>query len=320
MAKVRLIDQQNPALALDRSGSLKFDAVSITSEAKRGLQPTELVANQTANLLDSATIVKALQAISSEIVLDKLIKTLMKIAVEHAGAQRGLLLLIRNNQPEIEAEAATINGRVEIVLSSAQRSRPATAAGALGQKEDQTAESAILLGEAAPQSTLQYVIKTQSTVVLEDAAVRNPFSDDEYFRKTQAKSVLCVPIVRQTKTIGVFYLENNLTNNAFTQERITVLKLLASQAAISLENAHLYADLRKSEEKYRDLIEVSPDAIFVIDTDLNYVSVNSAGAQLAGCSPEELIGTPIAEHLRTGRPFLVAGPDGNDEDGALSPV
>ncbi|MFY9987137.1 MAG: AAA family ATPase [Chthoniobacterales bacterium] len=295
VAKVRLIDQQNPALALDRSGSLKFDAVSITSEAKRSLQPTELVANQTANLLDSATIVKALQAISSEIVLDKLIKTLMKIAVEHAGAQRGLLLLIRNNQPEIEAEAATINGRVEIVLSSAQRSRPAIAPGALGQKEDQSAESAILLGEAAPQSTLQYVIKTQSTVVLEDAAVRNPFSDDDYFLKTQAKSVLCVPIVRQTKTIGVFYLENNLTNNAFTQERITVLKLLASQAAISLENAHLYADLRKSEEKYRDLIEVSPDAIFVIDTDLNYVSVNSAGAQLAGCSAEELIGTPISE-------------------------
>jgi PAS domain S-box-containing protein len=301
LAKVRLLDEENPALARDRSESLR------PSEVEQDLQPRDLGVDQTASLLDSATIVKALQAISSEIILDKLIKTLMKLAVEHAGAERGLLLLIRNNRPEIEAEATTINGRIEVVLSSGQSSPPPVSHGELEKKKDQTTESALLPPEAAPPSTLRYVIKTQSTVVLEDAAVRNPFSDDEYFRKAHAKSVLCVPIVRQAKIMGVFYLENNLTNNAFTSERITVLKLLASQAAISLENAHLYADLRKSEEKYRDLIEVSPDAIFVIDTDLKYVSVNSAGAQLAGCTPEELVGTPIASTFVPGdRPLVRA--------------
>jgi PAS domain S-box-containing protein len=82
---------------------------------------------------------------------------------------------------------------------------------------------------------------------MDDATASNLFSDDDYVRERRPKSVLCVPVIKQTKLVGALYLENNLTPNAFTPQRIAVLEFLASQAAISLENAYLYADLVRSE-------------------------------------------------------------------------
>src|SRR5271155_4015845 len=98
-----------------------------------------------------------------------------------------------------------------------------------------------------PQSVLQYVIRTQERVVLDDASVRNLYAEDEYVRAKRPRSVLCLPIIKQTKLVGALYLENNLTPRAFTADRVAVLELLASQAAISLENAGLYSDLQRSE-------------------------------------------------------------------------
>ena len=174
--------------------------------------------------LDVETVVKASQALSSEIVLRKLIEKLMRIAVEHAGAERGLLILFRGDEPQIEAEATTGHGQVEVNL----RRAPVTPSD-------------------LPQSALHYVIRTRDRVVLDDASTSSSYSDDEYVRQKRPRSVLCVPIVKQTKLVGALYLENNLTPCAFTPGRIAVLELLASQAAISLENARLYSDLLRSE-------------------------------------------------------------------------
>jgi predicted ATPase/signal transduction histidine kinase len=174
--------------------------------------------------LDVETIVKASQALSSEIVLPALIETLMRIAVEHAGAERGLLILLRGDQPQIEAEATTGQGRAHI-----------------------TVRQAAITPSDLPQSALHYVFRTQGRVVLDDASVGNLYSEDEYVRANRARSVLCLPIVKQTKLVGALYLENTLTPGAFTADRVAVLELLASQAAISLENARLYADLQRSE-------------------------------------------------------------------------
>ena len=428
LGKVRQIEERYPRSTEERTVSLPGAPVAGAAER-----------------LDSAAVVKALQAISSEIVLSKLIETLMRIAVEHAGAERGLFLLVRNNESQINAAAATINGRVEVLL-----------------------QTVAVTTSKLPGSILHYVMRTRESVILEDASVRNLFADDEYLRRRRPKSVLCMPIIRQAEVVGILYLENNLTTHAFTSDRVTVLNFLASQAAISLENARLYADLRqaeallagekrvlemmskgdtlpsilealcgvaeescdgwiasillldangdrlwhgaaprlsrdyaqaingvtvgpdfgpcsmaarlreavviadissdsrwpeyralalenglraswstpilslkgeamgsfgmycreprspsaraldiikqmthhagvaiqrsqaedalrKSEQKYRDLIDVSPDAIYIIHTDLTYVSANPAGAELAGCTQEELTGTPIAE-------------------------
>ena len=88
------------------------------------------------------------------------------------------------------------------------------------------------------------MIRTQESVLLDDASTDKVYSKDEYVRQKRSKSVLCLPIVKQKKLVGALYLENNLTPRVFTPDRVTVLQLLASQAAISLENAALYTDLQ----------------------------------------------------------------------------
>ena len=194
------------------------------------LQEERVLTSNTATIdapvgqLDAATVVKASQAISSEIVLSKLIEKLMRIAVEHAGAERGLLILLRGDEPQIEADAATGHGRVEV-----------------------TVRQAAITQDELPQSALQYVIRTRERVVLDDASASSLYSEDEYVRTKRARSVLCLPIVKQTKLIGALYLENNLAPRAFTSDRVAVLEMLASQAAISLENTKLYSDLHRSE-------------------------------------------------------------------------
>jgi predicted ATPase/signal transduction histidine kinase len=178
--------------------------------------------------LDFLAVVKASQAISSEIMLSRLIETLLRASVEHAGAQRGILLLARDATLTIVAEAGVEQERIQ----SAQVELPAQAG-------------------RLPQTLLTYVQRTCEHVLLPDASAPHPFSNDAFFRERQPKSILCVPIVRQTALIGLLYLENNLLTGAFTPERVAVLELLAAQAAISLENARLYAELQQENSDRR---------------------------------------------------------------------
>jgi len=189
--------------------------------------------------LDVETVVKASQALSSEILLPKLIEKLMRFAVEHAGAERGLLVLLRGDEQQIEAEATTGQGRAEV-----------------------TVRQAAITPSDLPQSVLHYAIRTRERVVLDDASVGNLYSEDEYVRAKRARSVLCLPIVKQTKLIGALYLENNLTPQAFTSDRVAVLEVLASQAAISLENASLYSDLQRSEDFLAEAQSISHTGSF----------------------------------------------------------
>ena len=184
-------------------------------------------------------MVKASQAVSGEIVLEKLIETLMVIALEHAGAERGLLILLRGEEPQIAAEART--GRAE------------------SRSHCDRAGDALRLARIA----LHYVIRTQESVILDDAASQNLFSEDEYVRQKRPRSVLCLPLVKQAKLIGVLYLENKLAPRVFTPARLAVLELLASQAAISLENARLYRDLEEREAKIRRLVDANIIGIFI---------------------------------------------------------
>jgi len=173
---------------------------------------------------DAETVVKASQAISSEMVLPRLIEKLVRITVENAGAERGLLILLRNGEPRIEAEATTSRGEIEVVV-----------------------RQAAVMSSDLLQSALHYVMRTQEGVLLDDALADNVYSGDEYVLQKRSRSVLCLPIVKQKKLVGALYLENNLTPRVFTPDRAAVLQLLASQAAISLENAALYTDLQHSE-------------------------------------------------------------------------
>src|SRR4051812_31565924 len=205
--KVRQLDQSHPQLREESSAP-----------------PATAMFGGPVEQLDLGAVVKASQAVSGEIILDRLIETLMTLALEHAGAERGLLILLRGDTPQIEAEARADRKTVEVTIRQG------------------TVTPAEL-----PDSLLHTVIRTRESVILDDASAQNPFSADEYLRQKRARSVLGLPLVKQAKLIGVLYLENNLTPHVFTPARLSVLELLASQAAISLENARLYTDLRRSE-------------------------------------------------------------------------
>jgi PAS domain S-box-containing protein len=217
--------------------------------------------------LDLATVIKVSQAVSGEIVLEKLIDTLMRTAIECAGAQRGLLVLPRGVEQWMAAEATTSGDTVIVRL-----------------REASVAEAAV------PESIVHYVARTHESVILDDASAQNPFSTDTYIRQQHhARSILCLPLINQAKLIGVLYLENNLTPHVFTPTRIAVLKLLASQAAISLENTRLYRDLEEREAKIRRLVEANIIGIFIWNLEGQIIEANEAFLRMVEYSREDLV-------------------------------
>lgn len=185
--------------------------------------------------LDLETVVKASQILSEEILLNRLTDKLMKIVVENAGAERGILILKNKDDLYIEAEG-NINYEKTLFFDNI------------------TLESTDLV----PHSIVNYVERTGKDIVIDDATTEVSFTSDYYIINKRPKSILCIPINKQQKLIGILYLENNLTKGAFTEDRIQVLKIIASQAAISLENARLYdemTDLNYSLEQNKNNLE-----------------------------------------------------------------
>jgi PAS domain S-box-containing protein len=269
--------------------------------------------------LDLGTVVKISQAVSEEILLERLIETLMEIAIEHAGAERGLLILPFGQQYRIAAEARTHGDQIEVQV---QQAPPAPS--------------------DLPDSLLRYVLRTQESVILDDAStqtqsrrparirrggsvagglirhspaprdegaspagpdeVGNLFAEDEYVLRQRPRSILCLPLVKQAKLMGVLYLENNLAPGVFTPQRLAMLELLASQAAISLDHARLYADLiqenndrrkaeealRASEERWSTLAENASAGIALIAPTGRFIAANLALQQMLGYTESEL--------------------------------
>jgi PAS domain S-box-containing protein len=176
-----------------------------------------------------------------------------------------LLILPRGAELRIEAEATTGGDTVVVQL----RDQPVTAA-------------------VLPESVLHYVLRTRESVILDDAAA-SPFATDPYLRQRQARSILCLPLITQAKLIGVLYLENNLASRVFTPARISVLELLASQAAISLENARLYDDLQEREARIRRLVDANIIGIMIWAVEGRIIEANEAFLDMLAYSPEDLI-------------------------------
>ncbi len=221
--------------------------------------------------LDVTAIAKAQHAISCEMVEEQLAQTLLRIVLENAGAQRGYLFVA----PSFELFAALgASGQLEF------RRRPPES------------------GPGVASSILNYVKRTRQSVFLADASSNaGDFSTDEYLRKAKPKSVLCLPILRQVKLLGILYLENNLAAGAFTAERQTVLEALASQAAISLENARTYEALRESEAKYSRIVNTAAEGIWVLDPAGTTTFVNATMAGMLGWPPEEMVGRPMTAFM-----------------------
>ena len=240
--KVRQLDKLYPHLAYEKPLS----------------DPTSTILTSVEHL-DLATVIKLSQAISGEIVLEKLIDTIMRTAIEHAGAERGLLILARGDECRIVAEATTSSDTV-----------------AVGPRQGSVTAADL------PLSVLHYVVRKKESVLLHDAAGDKQFSDDDYIQGHHGRSILCVPLLKETRMVGVLYLENNLAPHVFTHDRTVVLKLLASEAAISLENIRLYDDLQDREAKIRRLVDSNMIGIFTWCSDGRIIDANDAYLRIIG--------------------------------------
>jgi PAS domain S-box-containing protein len=242
---------------------------------------------------------KAAQALSEIIHLDQLIAKLMQVVIENAGAETGALILLEDDHLTVVAQCS-------------------------GSRQCDLEKLAVADCATIPVSVIHLVERTQETLVLDDAISEPSFLTDPYIQNQQPRSLLCMPILKQSQLIGILYLENNLSTGVFTRDRLQVLKLLIAQAAISLENARLYerledyaktlerrveertqalqqeiaerqqteAALRRSEAKFRNIFENSQVGIFRVRlSDGLLLDANQRHANLFGFdSPEEIIG------------------------------
>ena len=147
----------------------------------------------------------------------------------------------------------------------------------------------LLTGMTCPEFLVRYVIRTHESVILDDASRPNLFSEDDYLRGRQAKSILCIPLIKQGRLTGLLYLENTLTSHAFTPDRIAILEVLAAQAAISLENTRLYSDLQEREAKVRRLVESNIIGMYIWELAGGIIEANDAFLRMLGRDRQDLV-------------------------------
>ena len=231
--------------------------------------------------LDISAFIKMSQTISSEIQLNKLLVTLMRVIMENSGAEKAMLILNREDRLVIDAVANVKMEKIE-VLSSIP-----------------IAESADLCA-----GIINYTKRTGTPIVIDDAQKNNRFIRDPYIRQNSIRSVLCLPLIRQQHTIGLLYLENNLTPNVFTPERLEMITMLSTQTANCLENAIFFEatlvaekKARQQREQYQKLVEAMNDGLTIISPELHVTYVNPALCRMSGYSADEIIGQPAIDFL-----------------------
>jgi predicted ATPase/signal transduction histidine kinase/tRNA A-37 threonylcarbamoyl transferase component Bud32 len=243
-AKVSALEQQWPELT-KRSGTNNRPIERTSSSSSN---------STTSRAIDSATLLKASQTLADDIRLEEVVDRVMSIALENAGAQRGVLVLADEGKLSLAAESSAEAGTLTHL------------------------DNLIPLGRAAQKvaaSVLHWVERTGEAVVLADAGEDHRFQADPYLRAGGGFSILCLPFVKRGRLVGLLYLENRLSAGSFVPERLEMLRLLTAQAASALENARLYADLRSSEIRWRSLVEQLPDHVILVDRngELEYVNV-----------------------------------------------
>jgi PAS domain S-box-containing protein len=279
LAKVKDLEERYPQFLSPKTASvMKADATISTT------QTASTSTKSGGQWLDLNSIMKAAQTLSGEIVLGNLLKKLMHIVIENAGAEKGFLLLPQQEQWFIEAQGQVDSDEVNVLQSIAVEHQPIAA------------------------TIIQYVERTLDNVVLHDASQEGQFTHDPYIKTQRSKSILCLPLVNQGQLTGLLYLENHLTTGAFTQERLNVLNLLSSQIAISIKNSLLYMDLEKnvserstelaeqtkalweSEKKYRTLFETMTLGVVYQNANGNITSANPAAERILGLTLDQMQG------------------------------
>ena len=230
---------------------------SLTSSATiTSTIPTTSTIQSSSDQIDMDSIFRSYQSLTSEIEIKKLISNLMVVMVENAGATKASFLI--NSEQGLNVYSL-FDLSLETPLSLPQ-----------------PLEECALL----PLSIINYCGNAKQVIVLDNASEEGDYQQDRYIKENNITSILCLPVMRHQQYQGVLYLENKNNIGAFTQQRVKVLAMLSTQAAISIENAKLYQNLSASEDKYRGLFESSTEGIFqFID---NQLTANSALAIMFG--------------------------------------
>lgn len=252
-------------------------------------QPNSTTLESTA-VYDLATILKASQTISEEILFDKLLQKLMQFLMENAGAQRSVLIMAQEEKWIVQAVADIETPDVRLLPNC--------------PFEDY---------RGVAHAVVNYVRRMGEPFVLDDAAHSTTLVDDPYIQENKPKSILCLPLIRQSRLIGLIYLENNLTVGAFTPERLQLLNLLSGQIAISLENARLYQnmsdeiaernrvteELRQKEKQLQLLLEQMPAILWTTDRSLRFTSSLGGGLSLINLEADEVVNQTLFDFFGT---------------------
>jgi predicted ATPase/anti-anti-sigma regulatory factor len=224
-AKVEALAAEMPEVASLRATGAGTSTSTATHTNHSG-GTTMLQRVSVGSLRDAALLLRAAQTIAGEIVLSKVVARLMRIVLENSGAERGALLLARDEHLFLEATFTASPETIEV----AQR-RPL-------EEEQDLAQQAVL-----------YAFRTREALVLDDAPGDLRFAADPYLAAKRTRSILCLPVSQKGRTAGILYLENGASAGAFTAVRVELLGLLASQAAIAIENALLVEAIQAANEE-----------------------------------------------------------------------
>jgi PAS domain S-box-containing protein len=274
-AKVKDLETRYPQF-FSQSSRAASTSIPITAET---------ITNPFHTAFDLAAVMKASQAISREIELKQLLRSLMQTLIENAGAQTGYLILENSGEWSIEA-ACELNADENACATQVLQSIP--------------------VADQLPESIIQYVIRTLKPVTLNDATREGAFINEPYIQQNQPQSIFCLPLLNQAKLVGVLYLENRLAAGVFTPERSQVLQLLSTQAAIAIENANLYSELRAKESKITQFLEAIPVGIAIVDATGCPYYANQCGNQLMGKETDPSV---APEQISEAYQLYVAGTD-----------
>ncbi|MFC1670999.1 PAS domain S-box protein [Spirochaetota bacterium] len=223
-----------------------------------------------AESLDLMTVIKASQAISSEIDLEKFLTRMIRIISENAGAQKGFL--IRKDGDNVFAEAAwRVDSYSNRVFSPAK----------IEESDDLC------------RAIVNHVVQSGENFISQNASQEGDYSDNPYIKENQVKSVLCTPFRYKDKIYGALYLENNLVSGAFAENHITLLQVLLAQAAISMENAELF----EMSVFFKKFVEESSEGIGWADINGNIQFLNKSLCRMFGeDSPEDVNGKSVFDY------------------------